>query len=79
MDAPGGRRRPQVFDLLTPMPLDPRLLVLLCCPAEEDGVPCHGELVERPEGLLCRTCGRLYPIEDGIPVLLQEHARKVDP
>ncbi len=57
------------------MPLDPRLLAILCCPAEHGGVPCHGELEERGDGLLCRTCGLLYPIEDGIPVMLQEAAK----
>lgn len=60
------------------MPLDPRLLAILCCPAEQGGVPCHGELEEQREGLLCRTCGRVYPIEDGIPVMLQEAAKPTD-
>ncbi len=56
--------------------LDPRLLEILCCPAEYDGVPCHGDLKELPEGLLCAKCGLLYPIEDGIPVMLADHAKK---
>ena len=54
--------------------LDPRLFEILCCPAREGGEDCHGDLEERPDGLLCRKCGRLYPLEDGIPVLLQDHA-----
>lgn len=58
------------------MALDPRLLDLLCCPAEEAGAPCHGLLEERPEGLRCCRCGRIYPIEDGIPVLLPDRGRK---
>jgi uncharacterized protein YbaR (Trm112 family) len=53
------------------MPLDPRLLEILCCPA------CHGDLVEQPEGLHCQTCGLLYPIEDGIPVMLVDAAKQV--
>lgn len=59
--------------------LDPRLLEILCCPADsgEHGEPCHGDLKEIPEGLLCAKCGLLYPIEDGIPVLLSDHAKKV--
>lgn len=61
------------------MPLDPRLLDLLCCPAGENGVPCHGELTEREDGLLCGKCSRLYPVEDGIPVMLADHAKKVAP
>ena len=52
------------------MSLDPRLLEILVCPA------CHGEVrvVEAPEGLECAGCGRVYPIRDGIPVLLVEEA-----
>lgn len=57
--------------------LDPRLLEILCCPAEHNGEACHGDLNETPEGLLCVKCGLLYPIEDGIPVLLSDHAKKV--
>ncbi len=57
------------------MSIDPRLLAILCCPAEHEARPCHGNLEERPEGLLCLTCGLIYPVEDGIPVMLQESAR----
>ena len=56
--------------------LDPRLLELLCCPAFEDGADCHGDLEERPLGLFCLKCGRLYPVEDGIPVMLQDKATR---
>ena len=58
------------YDKLDPMPLDPRLLEILCCPA------CHGELAETAEGLHCQGCGLLYPIEDGIPVMLVDQAKK---
>ena len=58
------------------MPLDPRLLDILCCPAEHEGQPCHGDLEERPESLRCQKCGLVYPIEDGIPVMLVDAARK---
>ena len=56
--------------------LDPRLLEILCCPAEHAGQACHGELRETPEGLQCAQCGLLYPVEEGIPVMLQDHAVK---
>jgi uncharacterized protein len=56
--------------------LDPRLLEILCCPALEGGEDCHGTLEERPAGLLCLKCGRLYPVEDGIPVMLQDQATR---
>ncbi|HNX94146.1 MAG TPA: hypothetical protein PKL14_03205 [Holophaga sp.] len=60
------------------MPLDPALLAILCCPAEIGGEACHGDLEERPEGLFCRKCGLIYPVEDGIPVLLQSEARRFE-
>lgn len=56
--------------------LDPRLLEILCCPAEEGGAACHGALEERPGGLRCRACGRVYPVQDGIPVLLPDQATR---
>jgi hypothetical protein len=54
--------------------LDPRLMEILCCPAEYAGQPCHGDLTEVPDGLRCGKCGLRYPIEDGIPVMLQDQA-----
>ena len=54
------------------MPLDPRLLEILCCPA------CHGDVAEKTGGLLCERCGLLYLIEDGIPVMLVDQAKKVE-
>jgi uncharacterized protein len=59
------------------MPLDPRLLEILCCPADEAGERCLGDLAEREDGLLCAKCGRLYPIEEGIPVMLVDRATRV--
>ena len=54
--------------------LDPRLLEILCCPAVDGETACHGELAETRDGLACATCGRVYPVEDGIPVMLQDRA-----
>ena len=50
--------------------IDPRLLELLVCPA------CHGEvgLVQDGSGLECGGCGRVYPVRDGIPVMLVDEA-----
>jgi uncharacterized protein YbaR (Trm112 family) len=52
------------------VPIDPRLLAILVCPA------CHGELTELGDerGLECRACGRVYPVRDDIPVMLVEEA-----
>ncbi|HJV91809.1 MAG TPA: Trm112 family protein [Holophagaceae bacterium] len=57
------------------MALDPRLLEILCCPA------CKGDLDLRRDGdverdLKCRACGLVYPIEDGIPVMLVDAAKR---
>lgn len=46
--------------------IDPRLAEILVCPAD------HGELsenVDRAE-LVCQACGRVYPVRDGIPIML---------
>jgi uncharacterized protein len=50
--------------------LDVRLLEILVCPA------CHGavEHKERRRAIVCTTCGRRYPVRDGIPVMLVEEA-----
>ena len=54
-----------------PVPLDARLLEVLCCPA------CRGAVRQLPNsaGVLCVACSRLYPIVDGIPVMLVEESR----
>jgi len=52
--------------------LDEELLKMLVCPK------CKGKLVVRGEGLLCRGCRLLYPVEDGIPVMLPEEAKTVE-
>jgi uncharacterized protein YbaR (Trm112 family) len=50
--------------------IDPRLLEILICPA------CHGSLLQDDanDGLECENCGRVYPVRDGIPVMLVEEA-----
>ena len=52
------------------MPIDSRLLEILICPA------CKGDLspVNEESGLECAACGRVYPVRDGIPVMLVEEA-----
>ena len=43
---------------------------ILICPA------CRGDLtaLDEDRGLDCGGCGRVYPIRDGIPVMLVEEA-----
>jgi uncharacterized protein YbaR (Trm112 family) len=53
------------------MPIDPRLLEILVCPA------CHSAVRPRgAEGLECTGCGRVYPVRDGTPVMLVEEATR---
>jgi len=52
--------------------VDKELLSILACPV------CHGDLEEipgPPPGLRCRACKRIYPVRDGIPVMLPDEAR----
>lgn len=52
----------------SPAAVDPRLVELLICPA------CGGDIELAAEGLGCAGCRRVYPIRDGIPVMLVEAA-----
>jgi uncharacterized protein YbaR (Trm112 family) len=48
--------------------IDPSLLEILVCPA------CHGAISAVKAGLQCADCERLYPIRDGVPVMLVDEA-----
>ncbi|NSC22052.1 Trm112 family protein [Streptomyces albus subsp. chlorinus] len=55
------------------MPLEAGLLEILACPA------CHAPLREEGDELHCTggaECGLVYPVRDGIPVLLVDEARR---
>jgi len=53
--------------------MDAKLLEILVCPL------CKGPLVyKKPEQeLICKPCRLAYPIKEGIPVMLEEDARKL--
>jgi uncharacterized protein YbaR (Trm112 family) len=55
--------------------VDHRLLDILVCPL------CKGLLEYRKDAqeLICKADALAYPIRDGIPVMLESDARKVDP
>lgn len=50
--------------------IDPELAAILVCPVD------HGDLIEDEQAsrLECATCGRRYPVRDGIPVMLVTEA-----
>lgn len=55
--------------------LDEQLLQILACPSE-DHAPLRLGTPEDPtaDALTCTSCGRQYPVRDGIPVLLLDEA-----
>jgi uncharacterized protein YbaR (Trm112 family) len=59
----------------SPLGLDAVLLEVLACPAEH-----HAPLTPGAPGdpgaaaLTCTECGRVFPVRDGIPVLLLDEA-----
>ena len=48
------------------------LLDILCCPAD------RGDVIEKDGKIICRKCGRRYPIRDDIPIMLVEEAELPD-
>lgn len=53
------------------MSLDPLLLEMLVCPAE-DHSPLRYD--ESEQTLTCPSCARVYQVKDGLPVLLLDEA-----
>ena len=55
--------------------MDPKLLEILVCPL------CKGPLLDRRAAgeLVCKADRLAFPIKDGIPVMLEEDARKLPP
>lgn len=53
--------------------MEKRLLEVLVCPV------CKGQLVWRSEDneLICRADRLAYPVRDGIPVMLENEARRI--
>ena len=52
------------------MPIDPALLEILACPVD------HAPVTDERSHLVCGTCGRRYPVRDGIPVMLVSEAAR---
>ncbi|MFQ5441399.1 MAG: Trm112 family protein [Thermodesulfobacteriota bacterium] len=55
------------------MAIDKELLEILACPK------CKGEIAlsERGDGIVCQACRLVYPIKDGIPVMLIDEAAEL--
>ena len=55
--------------------MDPKLLEILVCPL------CKGPLLYRREAaeLVCKADRLGFPVKDGIPVMLEEDARRLPP
>lgn len=55
--------------------MDEKLLDILVCPV------CKGPLLYRKSAaeFICKPCRLGYPVQDGIPVMLEEDARKIPP
>ncbi|RMG57326.1 MAG: Trm112 family protein [Deltaproteobacteria bacterium] len=51
--------------------MDEKLLEILACPA------CKGDvsLTEDRNGIVCESCRLVYPVRDGIPVMLVDEAK----
>jgi len=50
--------------------MNQELLNILVCPA------CGSALRDQEKSLQCTECKNVYPVEDGIPVLLADRAQK---
>jgi uncharacterized protein len=63
-----------IADQETPVTLPPLLLEVIVCPE------CKSTLTvdEESSELVCDDCGLIYPIRDGIPILLISAARRPD-
>ena len=56
-------------------PVDPRLLEILVCPLTRQPL----EYDRARNELVSRAAGLAYPIRDGIPIMLPDEARPLDP
>jgi uncharacterized protein len=54
--------------------IDPLLAEVLVCPADQGSLTQHEDTSE----LECQKCGRRYPVEDGIPVMLLDTKENSD-
>lgn len=56
-----------------------QLLQLLACPAPHHAKLMLGKADGGEQTLTCTECGRIFPVVDGIPVLLLDEATQAEP
>jgi len=49
--------------------IDKELIEILACPA------CKGDVELKDKKIVCKKCGKKYPIKGGIPVMLIDEAK----
>ena len=54
--------------------VDPKLLEILVCPVTKGDLEYNKEKNE----LISKQAGLAYPIRDGIPIMLEDEARKIE-
>ncbi|WP_127783827.1 Trm112 family protein [Rhodococcus sp. X156] len=60
--------------------LDPQLMEILACPCPEHAPLRAGSATDPDaDALTCTSCGRTFPVVDGIPVLLLDEALHPEP
>jgi uncharacterized protein YbaR (Trm112 family) len=64
----GPALQPAASAVMPPPEVDARLLGLLACPA------CKADVTREGDRIVCASCGRRYPIRDGVPIMLVEAA-----
>jgi hypothetical protein len=55
--------------------VDPKLLEILVCPVTRSALTYDREAGE----LISKSAGLAYPIRDGVPIMLPDEARQLDP
>jgi uncharacterized protein YbaR (Trm112 family) len=55
--------------------MDPRLLDILVCPITKGPL----EYDRQSQELISRSAGLAYPVRDGIPIMLESEARRLEP
>ena len=61
------------------MSLDHRLIDLLVCPVCKGALEMQRDIEQRPTALVCPADRLAFPLRDGIPVMLENEARPLDP